>query len=186
MPAAFSKDLRWRVVWGRDLLDLSHAGIAQNLQLSERTVRRILNRFDATGDVRTHQGQRGGLQHAAPQNQKMTPEQDLKLLELVTILDDKSMLTEIHHQFYLSTGTDVHISTICRAMRRLGFTRKKARAPCTCTPLPGRRFRGRRVTPPPWCTAVASPGNRLRRGASEPILQLGDDELFAPHALLCG
>ena len=47
----------------------------------------------------------------------MTYEQDMKLLELVTILDDKSMLTEIHHRFEVATGTYVHISVICRGMQ---------------------------------------------------------------------
>ena len=126
MGRALSADLRWRVVWGRDLLDLSIKTIARSLQINKRTVQRILRRFDATGAVRSFQGKPGGLEGEAG-SKKMTYEQDMKLLELVTIMDDRSMLNEIALNFADATGTDVHISTICRAMRRLGFTRKKAR-----------------------------------------------------------
>ena len=128
MPRSLSNDLRWRVVWARDGHGDTHAEVAQRLGISERTVERILKRFDETGDVRTWQGKRGGVS-TAPWKQKMTYEQDMKLLELVTIMDDKSMLTEIHHQFYLSTEVDISISTVCRAMWRLGFTRKRVRPP---------------------------------------------------------
>jgi hypothetical protein len=55
----------------------------------------------------------------------MTDEQCITLMELVTVLDDEAMLQEIHAQFCAKTGLDPHVSTICRAMRQLGLTRKK-------------------------------------------------------------
>ena len=55
----------------------------------------------------------------------MTHEQCLHLLELVTVLDDEIMLDELHEQFESYVGVEVSVSTICRAMHRLGFTRKR-------------------------------------------------------------
>ena len=68
------------------------------------------------------------LDLAASANTIMTPEMDMKLLGIVTVMDDKSMLLEIFEQFCKDAGVAPHISTICRAMKRLGFTRKKVRA----------------------------------------------------------
>lgn len=126
MPAALSTDLRWRVVWARDLDGKALPQIARDLHIGEKTVRRILKRFDVTGDVRAHQGKGGGLP-TERSNTVMTYAQDMKLLELVTVLDDKSMLSEIQKHFVDATGVHASVSTICRAMRRLGYTRKKAR-----------------------------------------------------------
>ena len=58
----------------------------------------------------------------------------MRLLELVTVLDDKSMLQEIRARYCLASGMEPAMATVCRAMRRLGFTRKKvARLRCPAT-----------------------------------------------------
>lgn len=66
-----------------------------------------------------------GRRLANPANTVMNEEMCLKLLELVTLLDDESMLTEIHEQFVAKYGIEVDIRTICLAMAKLGFTRKR-------------------------------------------------------------
>ena len=51
MPAAYSEDLRWRVVWHKFLLMKSDEEIACELFLSPRTVMRICHKFVMTGSV---------------------------------------------------------------------------------------------------------------------------------------
>jgi hypothetical protein len=81
----------------------------------------VLRRFARTGEVATHQGRR----LADPANTIFTHDEDMRLLELVTVLDDKSMLQEIRARYCLASGMEPAMATVCRAMRRLGFTRKK-------------------------------------------------------------
>ena len=121
MPRALSDDLAWRVVWKRLMYAQTDDEIASHLLVHARTVQRVMRRFRETGNVATNVGRR----LASPSNVIMTFETDMKLLELVTLLDDKSMLQEIHSEFCALVGATPHISTICRAMRRLNFTRKK-------------------------------------------------------------
>ena len=71
----------------------------------------------------------------------MTVDACKKLLELVTLLDDESMLTEIHEEFTTQYGVTCDVSTVCRAMARLGFTRKKLhRLALECDRLRADRF----------------------------------------------
>lgn len=51
MPAAYSVDLRWRVVWHKFLLIGSDEEIASQFFLSPRTVVRICHKFVMTGTV---------------------------------------------------------------------------------------------------------------------------------------
>ena len=51
MPAAYSEDLRWRVVWHKFPLMKSDEEIACELFLSPRTVMRICHKFVMTGSV---------------------------------------------------------------------------------------------------------------------------------------
>lgn len=51
MPAPFSTDLRWRIAWMKIAHDLPMKEIATMLELSERSVRRIVKLFKTSGDV---------------------------------------------------------------------------------------------------------------------------------------
>ena len=110
MPRALSVDLAWRVVWKRLLYEQTEEQVASDLLITSRTVSNIMRRFNETGHVETRQGER----LADPHNKCMTFEMDMKLLEMVTVLDDKSMLQEIAAQFSANTGVEPHISSICR------------------------------------------------------------------------
>ena len=94
MAPALSNDLRWRIVWAAVLDGQSRKEIAEHLQVSKRSMRRIVQRSVDTGNVYAATGTHGGLPRV-PWNKVMTYEQDMKLLELVTTCDDKTMLTEI-------------------------------------------------------------------------------------------
>ena len=49
--SAYSDDLRWRIIWQQEALNLKYSDIAVNLFVSESTVRRIVQRFETSGDV---------------------------------------------------------------------------------------------------------------------------------------
>ena len=49
---AYGDDLRWRIVYQRYSLQLSHHKIAMNLNVDQSTVCRTIALFDATGDVK--------------------------------------------------------------------------------------------------------------------------------------
>ena len=111
-----------RVVTKHYLHGQSHKRIAADLApLSRSGVKRILRRWRTECTVATWQGRR----HGPPANTVMTVEACKKLLELVTLLDDESMCSEIHEEFTTQHGVTCDVSTVCRAMARLGFTRKK-------------------------------------------------------------
>ena len=48
---AYSEDLRWRMVYQREVLGLSYRKIAGNLNFDHSTVSRVVTRFQAIGDV---------------------------------------------------------------------------------------------------------------------------------------
>ena len=51
MPLAYSTDLRWRVVWLHIAHNLKVSDIAEQLCLSESSVRRYIDLFQQTGDA---------------------------------------------------------------------------------------------------------------------------------------
>ena len=53
MPAPFSKDLRWRVIWFVHVLQHSVAEASLFLGVSERTIERYISKFLVTGDVKS-------------------------------------------------------------------------------------------------------------------------------------
>jgi transposase len=122
MPVAISEDLRLLIVRKHYLGGQAHGQIAKDLApCSRSTVKRVLRRWRLESSVASRQGKR----QRDPANTVMSNEVCMLLLERVTLLDDESMLTEIHEDFMGTHGVEVSLSTICRAMARLGFTRKK-------------------------------------------------------------
>jgi hypothetical protein len=55
MPAPYSEDLRWRVIWFVHILQHSISEASFYLGLSERTIERYLTKFLVTGDVKPDQ-----------------------------------------------------------------------------------------------------------------------------------
>ena len=48
---AYNDDVRWRIVWQAMGLNYSVSKIAENFCVDESTVHRIINKFQATGEV---------------------------------------------------------------------------------------------------------------------------------------
>ena len=116
---AYSQDLRWRVVWLHVFREMSFEEVGDLLYMSARSVRRYVEKFYRFGAV-------------DPASHRHGPEPSLTDFEQLTVLqsllDNPSMyLDEIQLQLANTTGTVVHISTICRTIHRLGMTRQKLR-----------------------------------------------------------
>lgn len=117
MPKCYTEDLRWRAVWLSVVHGLSVPEIAETLFMCERSVQRYLYLFYSTGCV-------------APNEPSGGPEKCLTDFEETTILQSiihtpSIFLHEVQSQLYDITGKWVHVSTLCRAIHRYGFTHKK-------------------------------------------------------------
>ena len=120
MGCPFDACLRWRVVWAVTLDGISLNRIADTpLRVSHRTAQRIMKCFKEHGDVwpPSHSLAR------RPRRQ-MTDEDDRVLIRLL-VSSPESMLKEQFREFCGRTGCLMHVSTFCRAVKRLGYTRKK-------------------------------------------------------------
>lgn len=125
MPKAHSTELRWMVVlaiWdeGLDPAQVAHKFSSSVLVITARWVTDLWRRYLDTGDVESWQGHR----EAPPSNTIMTVE---NAQVLVNILLDSPEHTLQQHlaTFQAATGAVIHVSNFCKAMWRLGFTRKR-------------------------------------------------------------
>ena len=115
---AYSEDLRWRMVWQREVLGKNYQEIASNLNVDSSTVWRITKLFKEQGNV---------SKKVYPQERafrKLTPSLELTVLHLV-LSNPGIYLREIQKALYESTGAEVSPSAICRLLSRIGFSRQK-------------------------------------------------------------
>ena len=111
---AYSNDLRHKVLAAVDR-GQSRASVARRFDISSRTVRRFIQRREATGDVTSDKtGPKGPI--------KLTPEDDALLIDQVRL---KPGITA--RELRPMLDADVTISTICRRLIALGWSLKKSR-----------------------------------------------------------
>ena len=116
--SAYSADLRWRMIWQREVLGMTNRVIAANLGVDSTTVWRTVKLFRETGEV-----------------QPKTPPGALKKLSLVIefiivseVLNRPGItLHELQTMLVEETGVVVCLSTVCRFLHRIGFSRQKLR-----------------------------------------------------------
>ena len=119
MPLAYSSDLRWRIVWLYYYKEKTIKEISELLFISSRSVQRYTALFDETGDISPATYQHG------PQR-LLTVYEETALVQALLSKPDM-YLEELRQEIIQSTGTDVSTSTICRTLKRLGFSRKRLR-----------------------------------------------------------
>ena len=115
---AYDADLRCRIVYQRKAMGFTLQKVAENLGVSVATAYRTEELFDETGDVCKRMYPPG---HG---NKKQT---DVDALFIVELLVERpaTYLKEIQMQLEQRNGTHVDIATICRFLRKNGFTRKQ-------------------------------------------------------------
>ena len=125
MGRANSADLAWRVVIRWHELCQSVEQICDRetgLGVSRHYVGDVLDRFAKTGDVATHQGL--GADPLA--RRALSRLENFHIVQLV-LRSPRASLKEHRAQFVLETGVLISYGAFCRALRDLGYTRKKVR-----------------------------------------------------------
>ncbi len=113
---AYSADLRQRVLAASDG-PLSNRQVADLFQVSKGTVERWRRQRRATGQVRA--GRSRGRPRVIP------PNQEARLRAQVERMPDAT-LVEHCIQWTATTGVELSPATLCRALQRLAWTRKKS------------------------------------------------------------
>lgn len=116
--AAYSPDIRWRVIWQRLGMGLSFREIARNLSIATSTAFAAFRRFEETGEIS------GKKQPARESLRRLEARDEIFIVGLV--LENPSLyLQEMCRDVADVLGKQVSAPTICRVLARHGFTRKK-------------------------------------------------------------
>ena len=117
---AYSEDLRWRMVWQKSILGYTYEQVASNLNVDKSTVWRTVKLFDETGDV-TKKSYSYSLGKSP---RKLTRPVELTILHVV-LSRPGIYLREIKSELLELAGVDVSLTSICRFLSVVGFTRQK-------------------------------------------------------------
>lgn len=118
-----SMEVRWLVVKAVQFNTMPRRKILSTYGISLTTYRRIMRLWRRTKDV-VPEGKPG---HRGPVP-NLTDDQKDQLVKLL-VDEPQNLLKEHHADFVAITGEDsMHISTFCRAVAALGFSRKRLRA----------------------------------------------------------
>ena len=111
----FSSHIRWKII-EKSLTGLSERLIATHLGISKTTVNCVCHHFKKYGCIESLLSLRG--------RSRIFGSDDMKYLE--TFLKEKVdwYIWEIHSQMELWLGRNIDLSTIWRAVYRLGYTYK--------------------------------------------------------------
>ena len=114
----YSSDIGWRVVWRRLGMEMAFKDISKHLQIAPSTAHRIFKRFQLTGDVKPLK------QKNRYDCRKLDTHHELFIIAL--IMENPCIyLNEMCAYIEEATGQKVSGSTVCRILRRNGFSRKK-------------------------------------------------------------
>ena len=116
--AAYSCDLRWRIVWHCLANGQKYTTIAKYLGISIGTVHNVMKVFKATGEVKPRKAPLRPSLHA------LADYEEIYIIGLV-LHNPKMELKELHLAIQEEMGAEVSIPTICRLLRRYGMPRKK-------------------------------------------------------------
>ena len=114
----YSEDLRWRMVWQREVQGLTLEKVAKNLCVDTSTVFRVLKQFNNNGTV----NKKSYVSSNGPM--KLTKSVQLTVLNLV--LDNPGIyLWEIQQMLLSMFALDVSPSALCIFLKKSNFSRKK-------------------------------------------------------------
>lgn len=116
MPVSYSLDLRWRVIWLHEFLNLDAETVGRMMHISERSVHRYSELYRLTGDVRPFVKRNGPLK-------ELCEYEEWYLVQLV-LTNPGIYLRELQEELYTRTTHWVDVATICRTLRRIGMSRQ--------------------------------------------------------------
>lgn len=117
--AAYSDELRWRMVWQREGCGFTLDQVASNLNVGLSTVYRITSAFRESGAVSKKKYPTG-----VKPNVQLTNCVQLYILHYIT-QKPSIYLWELQLELQKSLGVDVSISSLCRFLRKNNFSRQK-------------------------------------------------------------
>ena len=107
--SAYEKDLRWRIIWQKEGLQLSDDTIASNLNIDKSTVSRTMERFITTGTV-------DKLPYPKERaTRKLTDPAKLFIFHLV-LNSPGITLREIQEELLYTLLIQIDVSNICRLL----------------------------------------------------------------------
>ena len=113
---AYDEDIRWRMIYQREMLGLTFQEVANNLNVDTSTVWRVVKQFREQGSVSAKKNT--GIS-------KLSDIEQFAILECV-LQNPAVYLREIQRYVGNVTGTEtVSESAICRFLQRNNFSRKK-------------------------------------------------------------
>lgn len=117
MPVSYSVDLRRRVIAAWENKEGSQRQLAQRFKVSLSFVRNLLRRYQDCGQIEAKQ--RGGYQKPTIQNEHLSI--------IKSFVEEKNdlLLWELCDRFEERTGIRVSITTMHRAVEKLGLRCKK-------------------------------------------------------------
>ena len=102
-------------------MELPYREIAKRLNVAPSTALQIFKRFEETGEVSATK------QPVRPTQRRLSPQEELIIIAMI-MESPTLLLHEICGNILQVCGVSVSEATICRILRRHGFTRKKIRA----------------------------------------------------------
>lgn len=117
MPVSYSEDLRRRVIAAWLAKEGSQRQVAQRFKVSLSFVRNLLRHYRESGQIEAKQ--RGGYQKPTIQDEHLSM--------IKSWVEEKNdlLLTELCDRFAKRTGIEVSITTMYRAIKKLGLRVKK-------------------------------------------------------------
>ena len=108
-------------MWLNIVKGMTYTEVAEVLFMSEKSVYTYLSQFRATGSVEPKDA-------SGDRNKGLTEFESFTVLQ--SILHNPTVyLEKVQQDLFDTTGTWVHVSTICRTIQQCGFTRKKVQSP---------------------------------------------------------
>ncbi|WP_448265194.1 helix-turn-helix domain-containing protein [Nostoc sp. DSM 114159] len=117
MPAAYSTDLRQRVIEAYKANEGSQRQLADRFKVSLSFVQRLIRRHRTTGQVAPKPHRGGAIA-------KITVE-SLPIVQQLVNEQPDALLAELCERFVERSGLTVSVPTMHRAVHRLGLTTKK-------------------------------------------------------------
>ena len=118
--SAYSQDIALRVVWMRVGMDLTFRRIAIRLQIGLGSAHRLYQRYVRSGNFTASK------RSNRPQCRKLDEHHELLILGL--LMENPGLyLNKICSKIQEVTGATVSAATVCRLLKKHGYTRKKIR-----------------------------------------------------------
>jgi len=117
--AAYSLDLRERIIDAVERKDTSKREIAKRFGVHESFIYKLLRQKRQHDHI-------APLPHGGGASAKLTADHFVKLSELVALNPDAT-LDELRQQMKKKARLEISASTICRGLQALGLSRKKSR-----------------------------------------------------------